>query len=88
MYFGWLKMAYSSDDNTIPTWKEWAKMGDELRFNNKMEYIIDLNSVTTIEIITEENKKKVAGTMAGGAAGLLLLGPLGAIGGLLLGGNK
>lgn len=81
-------MAYSSDDNTIPTWKEWAKMGDELRFNNKMEYIIDLNSVTTIEIITEENKKKVAGTMAGGAAGLLLLGPLGAIGGLLLGGNK
>lgn len=88
MWNFWLKMAYSSDDDTIPTWEEWALIGDKLKFNNKSEYIIDLNTVTTIEIITEENKKKVMGTMMGGGAGLLLLGPLGAIGGLLLGGNK
>jgi len=90
MFYGWLKMQYSSDEVTIPTWKQWAygAMSKELRYNNKSEYRIKLNTVTTIEIITEENKKKVMGTFIGGTAGLLLLGPLGAIGGLLLGGNK
>lgn len=88
MWNFWLKMAYSSDDVTIPTWKEWALMGDKLKYDNKDTYVIDLNTTTTIEIITEENQKKVMGTIMGGGAGLLLLGPLGAIGGLLLGGNK
>jgi len=83
-----LKMAYSSNENIIPTSKEWSKWGDEIWFNSKKNYIIDLNTITTIDIITEENKKQVAGTFAGAAAGMLLLGPLGAIGGLLLGGNK
>jgi hypothetical protein len=63
-------------------------MGNYLKYDNKNKYRIFLNKVTTIDIITEENKKKVMGTLVGGSAGLLLLGPLGAIGGLLLGGNK
>jgi len=88
MWYGWLKMEYSSDEDTIPTWKQWALMGNKLKYDNKNTYVINLNTVTTIEIITEENKKKVMGTIIGGGAGLLLLGPLGAIGGLLLGGNK
>jgi|ETNmetMinimDraft_13_1059891.scaffolds.fasta_scaffold19951_2 hypothetical protein len=88
MFYGWLKIQYSSDEDSIPTWKQWALMGNYLKYNNKNTYRIFLNKVTTIDIITEENKKKVMGTLVGGAAGLLLLGPLGAIGGLLLGGNK
>ena len=88
MFYGWLKIQYSSDEDSIPTWKQWALMGNYLKYNNKNTYRIFLNKVTTIDIITEENKKKVMGTLVGGAAGLLLLGPLGAIGSLLLGGNK
>jgi hypothetical protein len=88
MFNGWLKIEYSSDEDNIPTWKQWALMGNYLKYNNKNTYRIFLNNVTTIDIITEENKKKVMGTLVGGTAGLLLLGPLGAIGGILLGGNK
>ncbi|MDR0701313.1 MAG: hypothetical protein LBF61_02720 [Azoarcus sp.] len=44
--------------------------------------------VESIDQLTEEKAKKLAGTAAWGAAGAILFGPLGAIGGLLLGGNK
>ncbi|RRQ22901.1 hypothetical protein D6C00_13845 [Thiohalobacter thiocyanaticus] len=37
--------------------------------------------------MTEQNKKRVVGTLGGGVAGAVLLGPVGAIGGLLIGGN-
>lgn len=40
------------------------------------------------EILDEEKVKKLAGTAGWGIAGAVLLGPLGAIGGILLGGNK
>ena len=40
------------------------------------------------EILDEEKVKKLAGTAGWGVAGAVLLGPLGAIGGILLGGNK
>nr|VFK32043.1 MAG: hypothetical protein BECKMB1821G_GA0114241_11017 [Candidatus Kentron sp. MB]VFK35121.1 MAG: hypothetical protein BECKMB1821I_GA0114274_11018 [Candidatus Kentron sp. MB]VFK76986.1 MAG: hypothetical protein BECKMB1821H_GA0114242_10888 [Candidatus Kentron sp. MB] len=50
---------------------------------------IDLKTeVDNIEQLTEEKVKKLAGTAGWGIAGAMLLGPLGAIGGMLLGGNK
>jgi hypothetical protein len=41
-----------------------------------------------IEQLNEEKVKKLIGTAGWGLAGAALLGPLGAIGGMLLGGNK
>lgn len=44
--------------------------------------------IASVEPLTEEKVKKLAGTAGWGLAGAALLGPLGAIGGMLLGGNK
>ena len=49
---------------------------------------VALSKLVSIAIATQESQKKLLGTAAMGAAGLLVLGPLGAIGGMLLGGNK
>ena len=45
-------------------------------------------NIKKVEIVTEENKKKVLGTLGGGIAGGLLLKPIGLFAGLLAGGNK
>jgi len=45
-------------------------------------------NVKNIEMIDEEKRKKLAGTAGWGLVGAVALGPLGAIGGMLLGGNK
>ena len=44
--------------------------------------------VASVELVDEEKVKKLAGTAGWGLAGAALLGPLGAIGGMLIGGNK
>lgn len=49
---------------------------------------VPLSKLQSIAIATQESQKKLLGTAAMGAAGLLLLGPLGAIGGMLVGGQK
>lgn len=49
---------------------------------------IKITEFEKVEIVTEENKKKVLGTVGWGAAGALMLGPLGLLAGLLLGGKK
>ena len=49
---------------------------------------VPLSKLVSIAIANQESQKKLLGTAAMGAAGLLVLGPLGAIGGMLLGGNK
>lgn len=50
---------------------------------------IDLKlNAENLEQLDEEKVKKLAGTAGWGLAGAVLLGPLGAIGGMLLGGNK
>lgn len=54
----------------------------------KMEKVNLVSSVETLEQLTEEKVKKLAGTAGWGLAGAALLGPLGAVGGMLLGGNK
>jgi hypothetical protein len=45
-------------------------------------------NIESLEVMTEEKKKKIAGTVGAGAIGGLLLGPLGVIGGMLIGGKK
>ena len=49
---------------------------------------INLAEIETIEVASEESVKKVWGTVAGGAAGAVLLGPLGLLAGVLTGGNR
>jgi len=44
--------------------------------------------VASIELVTEQNKKKFIGAAGWGIVGALALGPLGALAGLLAGGNK
>lgn len=49
---------------------------------------ISASNISSLEIATEENIKSISGTFAGGIIGGVILGPVGMIGGLLLGGNK
>ncbi len=49
---------------------------------------IHLRDLTSMEIVTEENKASIAGKLGWGAAGLVVLGPLGLLAGVLGGGNK
>lgn len=43
--------------------------------------------IESVESLDEEKVKKLAGTALWGVAGAALLGPLGAVGGMLIGGN-
>jgi len=47
-----------------------------------------LRDLEEIDVASEENVKKVGGTLGWGAAGAILLGPAGLLAGLLLGGKK
>jgi hypothetical protein len=49
---------------------------------------IPLTALEAVEIATEETVKKIGGTLGWGAAGALVLGPVGLLAGLLLGGKK
>ena len=48
---------------------------------------IPISNLETVEIANEESIKKVGGTVGWGAAGAVLLGPVGLLAGLLLGGK-
>ncbi len=50
--------------------------------------IISFTEIAQFEVITEENKKSIAGTLGWGAVGAVALGPLGLLAGVLGGGNK
>lgn len=47
-----------------------------------------MTTIETVEIATEENVKKLGGTVGWGIAGAVLLGPVGLLAGLLVGGRK
>ena len=49
---------------------------------------IPLDQLDTVDIATEESVKKIGGTVGWGAAGAIILGPVGLLAGLLLGGKK
>lgn len=55
-------------------------------FGPEDRYWLD-EDVQSVEIITEENKKRVLRTAIWGAAGQILLGPVGLLAGLLIGGK-
>lgn len=48
---------------------------------------IDISQVETLEVASEENVKKLGGTVGWGVAGAALLGPVGLLAGLLGGGR-
>lgn len=49
---------------------------------------IPITELETVEMATEENVKKLGGTVGWGIAGGVLLGPVGLLAGLLAGGRK
>ena len=49
---------------------------------------IHKNQLVSVEIATEENVKKLGGTLGWGGVGGVLLGPVGLLAGLMLGGKK
>ncbi len=50
--------------------------------------VVALDDLVQIDLASEENVKKIGGTLGWGAAGALVLGPVGLLAGLLLGGKK
>ena len=58
----------------------WGKMAIGMQ-------VMRLSSLATVEIATEESVKRAGGTIGWGAAGAVLLGPVGLLAGLLLGGR-
>lgn len=50
--------------------------------------VIHCSQLETVEVASEESVKKIGGTIGWGAAGALILGPVGLLAGLLLGGKK
>lgn len=49
---------------------------------------IKMSEIETVEVATEESVKKLGGTIGWGAAGGIILGPVGLLAGLILGGKK
>ena len=49
---------------------------------------IPIHQLETVEVASEESVKKIGGTLGWGAAGALVLGPVGLLAGLLLGGRR
>jgi hypothetical protein len=49
---------------------------------------IHKSALTEVELATEESVKRIGGTVGWGAAGAVILGPVGLLAGLLLGGRK
>jgi hypothetical protein len=59
-----------------------------MSWNFGKDSILLNGNITSIEKVTEENKKKFTGAAGWGLVGGLALGPLGLIAGVLKGGNK
>ena len=49
---------------------------------------IQLSQLESVDVASEESVKKIGGAIGWGAAGALVLGPVGLLAGLLLGGKK
>jgi len=70
--------------------KEGTIIYDDLRTSNMVglsfEYL--KGNISSVEMVTEANKKKFIGAAGWGLVGLAALGPVGALAGVLVGGNK
>jgi hypothetical protein len=71
-------------------WSLKTSWSGETTINNFFlsEKILITDAVQSIEIMTEESKKKFLGAFVGGTAGALILGPVGLLAGVLTGGQK
>ena len=49
---------------------------------------VPLDMIASVDLLTEENKSSILGKVGWGAAGALILGPLGLLAGVLGGGNR
>ncbi|RIK99939.1 MAG: hypothetical protein DCC71_19665 [Proteobacteria bacterium] len=63
---------------------KWLYMKSPKRFLREK---ISVGDLAGVEVATEESVKRLAGTVGWGAAGALLLGPVGLLAGLLVGGR-
>lgn len=79
-----------SDNTPITVKKSFTGKWQELWFSTGLFRIekIPLSDVVEFQVVTEENKASILGKAGWGAAGLVVLGPLGLLAGALGGGNK
>lgn len=66
----------------------WGSLTLKTKEHSWVGETIPLNQLDTVDIATEESVKKIGGTVGWGAAGAVILGPVGLLAGLLLGGRK
>jgi len=66
----------------------WGSLTLKTKEHSWVGETIPLNQLDTVDIATEESVKKIGGTVGWGAAGAVILGPVGLLAGLLLGGKK
>ena len=69
----------------------WVCSNDSFTIRKKHSMVMETIPFTQLDTVnnaTEESVKEVGGTVGWGVAGAVLLGPIGLLGGLLLGGNK
>ncbi len=66
----------------------WGSLVLKTKEHSWVGETIPLTQLETVEIATEESVKKIGGTVGWGAAGAVILGPVGLLAGLLLGGKK
>jgi len=67
-------------------------LGDRVIMRSKENWLseeaVSFSTIAVIEQVTEENSKSITSALGMGAAGVVLLGPIGLLAGLLLGGSK
>ena len=66
----------------------WGSLILKTKEHNFLGETISLTELDTVDIATEENVKKIGGTVGWGVAGAVILGPVGLLAGLLLGGKN
>lgn len=66
----------------------WGSLFLRTKENKSTGELIKLTELESVDIATEENVKKIGGTVGWGVAGAALLGPVGLLAGALLGGKK
>lgn len=71
----------------IKGWEGHVLLPLQLRDGTRREYLV-ATDVRSVEPITQESVKNLAGTLGGGVIGGLVLGPVGAAAGLLAGGQS
>lgn len=78
---------HAGDFLTKPGFVKGARINLKTAAKSWIGEYIPLSDVVELEVATEESVKRLGGTVGWGAAGALLLGPVGLLAGLLAGGR-